>query len=348
MNELATFCKQLKKDFTPTIQDPSRPVRYWSEKDRLDGRVVDAYVVVLRTRGCTWALNSGCTMCGYFNDSLWKNVSDKELVQQFDTAMNQYTGEKLVKLFTSGSFLDDNELSSAVRNKILSKLVEKTEKISVETRPEYVTKDRLAEIADIVQLKTFEISIGLETANDLVRDHAINKGFTFNEYKQAVETVKKHGFKLKTYVLMKPPFLTEKEAIDDSINTVDKIKDYSDTISFNPTTVQRNTVVDYLWKRNQYRPPWLWSVIEVLQASKKMAKNSRIQCDIAGGGSPRGAHNCKACNQQILREIESFSLSQDTKVSKNLTCDCKGKWYDQLDIESLGFGSLVDLSRGYA
>ena len=347
MNGLTQFCKLLKKDFTPRLRDPSKPVRCWSEKDFLEDKVVDVYVIILRTRGCSWALKSGCTMCGYFNDSMWDKVSDKDLLKQFNRAMDNYSGERFVKIFTSGSFLDDNEIKPAVRNEILRELGEKTDKVSVESRPEYITDKNLSTIKEILQSKTFEIGIGLESANDFVREHAINKGFTFSDYKKAAQTMKNNKFKLKTYVLIKPLLLTEKESIDDSISTVDKIKTYADTISFNPTNVQRNTVVEYLWKRKQYRPAWLWSVVEILKTSKKLAGSVRIKCDVAGGGSIRGAHNCNKCDRKFLDAIVDFSLLQDTKVFNNLDCKCREKWLDQLDIENLGFGSLVDFSGRY-
>jgi radical SAM enzyme (TIGR01210 family) len=105
------------------IRDPTKPVRCWSEKDILNGKIVDAYVIIFRTRGCSWALKSGCTMCGYFNDSMWEKVSESDLLKQFDKTMENYSGEKIVKIFTSGSFLDDNEITSKVQKKILSVLV---------------------------------------------------------------------------------------------------------------------------------------------------------------------------------------------------------------------------------
>ncbi len=346
MNELIELCKTFKKDFIPRIRDSSRPVRCWSEKDVLDGKVVDAYVIIFRTRGCSWAFKSGCTMCGYFNDSMWEKVSDKDLLKQFDASIENYSGEKFVKIFTSGSFLDDSEIKPKVRNEILSRLSETAEKVSVESRPEYITDDKLSDIKDIFQSKTFEIGIGLETANDFVREHAINKGFAFDDYKKAAKTLKKYNFKLKTYVLIKPPFLTEKESIEDSISTVDKIKTYTDTVSFNPTNVQRNTVVEYLWKRKQYRSAWLWSIVEILKQSKKTT-DARIKCDIAGGGSIRGAHNCRECDRKFLDAIAEFSLSQNVKVFNDLDCECKEKWLDQLDIENLSFGSFVNFSGRY-
>jgi radical SAM enzyme (TIGR01210 family) len=343
MNELAEFCKNLKKDFTPRSQDTKKPVKFWSEKDFLSGDIVDAFVIIFRTRGCSWALKSGCSMCGYFNDSIWKNVPDDDLLNQFNTAMESYSGQGFVKIFTSGSFLDDKEIKPKVRKEILGKLAETTDKISVESRPEFISNEKLTKIKKTVGSKNFEVGIGLETADDHIREFCVNKGFTFKDYTNAAKIVKKYGFDLKTYVLIKPPFLTEKESINDAINTVNKIKTLTDTVSFNPTNVQRNTLVEFLWKKRQYRPAWLWSVVEILKESKKLVKNNLLKCDIAGGGSIRGAHNCKNCDRMFLDAINKFSLSQDTSVFKDINCDCKEQWLDQIDIEDLGFGSLVNM-----
>ena len=347
MNELTQFCKSLKKNFSPKIRDPAKPVRTWSERDILDGKIVDAYVIILRTSGCYWARNSGCTMCGYFNDSMWERVNDKDLLHQFSVAMQNYSGERFVKIFTSGSYLDKKEIKPKIRDEILNKLVGKVDKLSVESRPEYITNEILSEIKDIFHSKTLEISIGLETANDFIREHAINKGFTYVDYKKAVQRLKKYSFNLKTYVLIKPPFLTEKESIEDCIYTVSKIKNSTNTISFNPTNVQRNTVVEYLWKRKQFRPPWLWSIVEILKKCKLKVGHKIIKCDIAGGGSIRGPHNCKKCDKDFLDAIADFSLSQNEKVFDRLDCKCKKQWLDQIDFENLTFGSNVDFLERY-
>jgi hypothetical protein len=343
MNELALLCRNLKRDFTPKSKDAKKPVSYWSEKDFLDDKNVDAFVIIFRTKGCSWALNSGCSMCGYFNDSMWENVSDDDLLTQFNIAMKNYSGQSFVKIFTSGSFLDDNEVRPKTRKEILDKLFETANRVSVESRPEFITDEKMSEIIDIFKTKTFEVGLGLETASDFVREYCLNKGFKFEDYKKAAKKLKKYNVKLKTYVLIKPPFLTEKESIQDAIKTIDKIKKITDSISFNPTNVQRNTLVNYLWQRKQYRPAWLFSIVEILKKSKKISGNVRIKCDIVGGGSIRGAHNCKLCDSKFLDAISKFSLSQNLNMFKGLDCDCRDKWLDQLDIEDLGFGSLVDI-----
>ncbi|MDH7507337.1 MAG: archaeosine biosynthesis radical SAM protein RaSEA [Candidatus Thermoplasmatota archaeon] len=344
MNKLEILCKNLKKDFSPKNLDSQKPARLWSEKDVLDDKIVDTFVIIFRTRGCSWAFESGCSMCGYFNDSLWKDVSEIDLLKQFENAMKNYSKQKFVKIFTSGSFLDDKEITPKVRKQILNKLSENASKISVESRPEFINDKTLKEIKSIMNLKNFEIGLGLETGNDFIRKNCLNKGFTFNDYKKAANKLKKYKIDLKTYILIKPPFLTEKESIDDAVKTVEKIKKITDSISFNPTNVQKNTVVEYLWKRKQYRPAWLFSIIEILKESKKIVNNMRIKCDIVGGGNPRGAHNCGSCDFNFLKAVSEFSLKQqETDIFNNLDCNCREKWLDQLDFENLGFGSLTNM-----
>jgi len=283
-------------------------------------------------------------MCGYFNDSMLSAVSEKDLLSQFENALQGYKNEKIVKIFTSGSFLDPSEIPVPVQQQILTTLNNTAEKISVESRPEYITEKSLGAIQKNIPLKEFEVGIGLETSNDLVREKAINKGFMFQDFKKAAVLLKKHKAHVKTYVLLKPPFLTEKESLNDCINTAKDSAPYTDLLSLNPTNIQRHTVVEYLWNRNQYRPPWLWSIVTFLQQSKTIT-DAFVKCDVVGGGSIRGAHNCGICDKRVVHAIEEFSLTQDNEVFSDLSCRCQEQWQDQLDMESLSFGSLVDFGR---
>ncbi|MBU3901902.1 MAG: archaeosine biosynthesis radical SAM protein RaSEA [Candidatus Thermoplasmatota archaeon] len=328
---------------------PKQYVSCWSEKDVIDNEIVDAFVIILRTRGCSWALKSsgktegfskdarnscwnsvasGCSMCGYINDAMIENVSDEDLFFQFSEAMKKFNDQKIVKIFTSGSFLDKSEVSEKLQEKICETLGKKTEKVIVESRPEFVNKEKLKKLKKLCAL---EIAVGLESANDNVLGYSINKGFTLKDYIRAAEIIK-DICSLKTYILLKPPFLTEKEGIKDAINTVKIVGEYSSTISLNPVNIQKNTFVEFLWKRNEYRPPWLWSVVEVLKESKKLT-DAHLMCSPTGGGTRRGAHNCGRCDQKILGDIQDFSLTQNLSVFDNLYCECKEEWLDMLEVE---------------
>ncbi|MBS3778740.1 MAG: TIGR01210 family radical SAM protein, partial [Candidatus Thermoplasmatota archaeon] len=185
-----------------------------------------------------------------------------------------------------------------------------------------------------------------ETSQDFTRKIAINKGFSFQDYLNSVNLSHENDFNVKTYILIKPPFLTEKEAIHDAKQTIDQVLQHAttnDILSFNPTSVQKNTLVEYLWRRNQYRPAWLWSIIEILTHAAKQTQQTRLQCDITGGGKKRGAHNCYQCDQNVLTAIKDFSLSQNPELFHDVTCSCQQLWYDQLHLEPISFGSLPDV-----
>jgi radical SAM enzyme (TIGR01210 family) len=178
------------------------------------------------------------------------------------------------------------------------------------------------------------VAIGLESASDFILENSINKGFRFNDYITAVNILKEQKVGVKTYLLIKPPFLTEKEAISDAIRSAEKIKDHSPTISYNPVNIQKFTLVERLWQNGEYRPPWLWSVVEVLKQSSKL-NGVRVMSSPTAGGTKRGAHNCGECDKEVLLAMEEFSQSQDVAVLENLHCTCKELWQDILKTESI-------------
>ncbi|KAA0004767.1 MAG: hypothetical protein FE045_06310 [Thermoplasmata archaeon] len=56
--------------------------RIWKEKELLNGKVANAMVIVLRTKGCRWSHLSGCTMCGYFKETY--DAGYEEIKKQID------------------------------------------------------------------------------------------------------------------------------------------------------------------------------------------------------------------------------------------------------------------------
>lgn len=326
MRELQEVIKSLRPK-NPKPKNPREYINWWIEKDILDNDVVDAFVMILRTRGCNWALESGCSMCGYINESVKKRVKDEDISYQFDEVMRHFNDEKIVKIFTSGSFFNEKEIPKALQDKILETLNKKTEKIIIETRPEFVSRERVKDIQNV------EIAIGLESANDFVLENSINKGFKREDYIKAATIINDLGIRMKTYLLIKPPFLSEREAINDAVKSADIAAKYSQTISFNPVNIQRYTLVEKLWRNGEYRTPWLWSVVEVLKQSSKI-KDVKLMSSPTAGGTRRGAHNCGRCDVDFLKAIKEFSLTQDLSFLNKLGCNCKEEWQDILNTES--------------
>ncbi len=308
----------------------------WTGWDLLDGEVVPTLTVILRTKGCSWARREGCTMCGFVCDSN-PEATGPDIYREFlDTLARFGRKFKIIKLFTSGSFLDSEELPPDVRGAILAELRE-IPKTVVESRPEFVTDETCEEIAR--SNTRVEIAVGLESSSDYIRRRCINKGFTFHDFVRASKVARARGFTVKAYLLLKPPFLTEAEAMHDAIQSIRDTTEFVDVISLNLCNVQRGTFVETLWKKRLYRPPWLWSAVEVL---RRTAGGVPIICDPVAGGTRRGPHNCGACDREVVTEVRRFSLSQDAAAFKT-TCADKNLWNYVLEFEEFSYGAPLVL-----
>ncbi len=240
--------------------DLKRPVTVWRSQDLMDGSIAESLTMILRTVGCRW---NRCTMCGYAGEGA--PASAEDLIAQYENAMQRSSPDvSVVKIYTSGSFLDPQEMPVGARDEILKRLeAVGIKRLVIESRPEYITAETI-EIC-LSHLQT-EFAIGLETSNDLIREHVIQKGFTFRDYVEASEAVHRQGGRVKAYLLQKPPLLTEGQSLQDAITSALQARPFADVLSLNLCNIQRNTLVERMWERGEYRPPWLWSALEVLKS----------------------------------------------------------------------------------
>ncbi len=312
-----------------------RPEALWKERDIIEGREVAAMVIIFRTSGCYWARNSGCLMCGY-NFASDPNVGMTDLETQLDAALEEYDGEPLVKIYTSGSFLDEEEVPVEFRDRVLESF-EESDRLLVESRPEFIVEDSLTEMTERCQIAT-----GLESANDEILEHCVGKGSTVSEYIRAASLLQDFGIPLRTYLLLKPPFITERGAFEDTCSSVSFASDYSESVSINPVNVQKYTLVERLWKRGDYRPPWLWTLFEVLKHTD--SNDTRVFSTPSGGGGERGVHNCGDCDQQLLDALESYSFTQNINELEGYECECRDEWRSLMEIQDF-MSTSVDVEK---
>jgi radical SAM enzyme (TIGR01210 family) len=279
-------------------------------------------------------------MCSYLLDGVQEKPTSEQIVAQFKFALadlEMKTAPLSVKIYTSGSFLDDEEIPAEARSEILMIIAEdeRIREVVLESRPEYVSDSILSDVRALLGDRAIEIGMGLESASDTVRTVCINKNFDLTMFTDALKKAKNFNIGMRAYVLLKPPLLTERDALLDAISTVQEARALgATTISLNPVNVQKNTLVEKLWSRGNYRPPWLWSVVEVLREASSVSDEwMKIVCDPVAGGKRRGAHNCGKCDNDIVEAIRQFSLSQDPALLQNLTCDCINQWEHALKHE---------------
>jgi hypothetical protein len=313
------------------------PTAVWKEDDMIGTDKVKAMVAILRTKGCWWAFQKGCTMCGY-NVESDQGITTKDLRVQLASVKGKYSGEPMVKIYTSGSFLDEREIPAEIRQEILEEFPQ-AKKIIFETRPEFVTD----EVLETLPKERLLVALGLESADDGVLRRSIRKGFTVADYAKAAETLKRHTIPVRTYLLLKPPFMTEASAIRDTTASITFARKYSESISINPVNVQSGTVIEEMWRRGDYRSPWIWSLVEVLKAGWRQ-EGPRLFSSPSGAGTLRGVHNCDKCDRKVLDAVQRFSFEQNPKYLEGLECGCRDEWKMLLQLQDVMM-TTVDLSR---
>ena len=335
---------KINPDFANTIREirdraleersHSRKVVNWVEDHRLRSGPGKAIVFILPTKGCSWALSrsGGCSICGYIYDNP-QEPNFENMMKTFKEKLHDSIkdGENYsLKLFTSGSFLDTSEIPEEIQKEILKEASQYKEitEIVLESRPEYVTKKIMQTIKESIDIRKIEIAIGLESANDEILKKSINKGFFWEDFEKAAARIFDVGAKVKAYLLFKPPFISEYDSIKDVLQSVSKLNRLGvDTISINAISIHRGTYLSIMFEKNQYRTPWLWSLLHLCKEIKSKYPNLRLICDVVAGGTQRGAHNCGDCDKQIIDALKQFVLSQNIEdINSEFICSCKTEW----------------------
>ncbi len=335
---------KINPDFANTIREirdraleersHSRKVVNWVEDHRLRSGPGKAIVFILPTKGCSWALSrsGGCSICGYIYDNP-QEPNFENMMKTFKEKLHDSIkdGENYsLKLFTSGSFLDTSEIPEEIQKEILKEASQYKEitEIVLESRPEYVTKKIMQTIKESIDIRKIEIAIGLESANDEILKKSINKGFFWEDFEKAAARIFDVGAKVKAYLLFKPPFISEYDSIKDVLQSVSKLNRLGvDTISINAISIHRGTYLSIMFEKNQYRTPWLWSLLHLCKEIKSKYPNLRLICDVVAGGTQRGAHNCGDCDKQIIDALKQFVLSQNIEdINSEFICSCKIEW----------------------
>ena len=319
--------------------DPREPTRVWLDEDNTPDGVYNSLTIILNTGGCRWARAGGCTMCGYVAESVdGGTVPHEDLMEQVERCLdherehaNEPAGQ--IKIYTSGSVLDEREVPAATRAAIAETFADR-DRMVLESLPDFVDRGKLAAFTD--RGVETDVAVGLETATDRIRQDCVNKYFDFAAFEAAAAEARSADAGVKAYLLMKPPFLSEGAAIADMRNSVRRCGAVEGvhTVSMNPTNVQQYTMVEELYHAGGYRPPWLWSVAEVLESTAE--EEVIVVSDPVGHGSDRGPHNCGECDDRVQRAIKDFNLRQDPTVFEQVSCDCEATWE-----------AVVERERGY-
>lgn len=332
-----------------------------------EGRTVDRVMIVLRSNGCQhYKTNGGCSMCAHLNGApltdkithqnyveQWNSVIDGSFVESAEKSFN-LNDYPVVCVYNLGSLLNPEEISVETVKYIFSSLNEYkgVKKVIIESRAEYVTEDILKAIREEYD-GVVEVGIGVESTNFLIRELCHHKAIEDTSIiTDAVNALHKFNMKALAYVNFKPIFLTESEAIEDAIKTsVDCFKKFGfDAVSIEPTSLQENSLANYLYNLGLYRVPWLWSLRDIIHGIYNQMNVYKLDIRLGGyfdeevlsgsqgaGFSERNeifphmtSSNCSYCTNDFVEAIKQFNMTYDVNdLDAVKQCDhCYKLWLD--------------------
>ena len=303
----------------------------------LDGMPVKRLVITLRSPGCAWTrTNGGCIMCGH-----WAGTTQGILPSLPDTIAqfrNEIAGRDLreirvLSLYNSGSMLNPEEFPPDALAAICGDIrrMPSIRKVVLETRAEYADPDYVRRLAAVLYPGArLSIAMGLETADDIVRELCLNKGFKTDRMQKTIEAVGEYA-DIQLYILAGIPFLTESEAVEDAVSAIRWAhRAGADEIHIEPLTIQRHTLLEALFLAGCCRLPSLHSLFEILR---------RVLPDIRPYVSPfmhmplpeHLPEGCPRCTARLrIQLLETYNIRRDEASLGSDTCSCAKNWKRRL------------------
>lgn len=304
-------------------------------RDCVNDVCVNRLLIFMRGSGCQWAkVNGGCTFCGFWDMTNFSGkISNQEYLSQIYKVLltSAFLRSPIVCLYNDGSILVEEEISLDVVVQICNIISSypHVQKIVLESKIIDITEEKIKAIQAGMNGKQLEISVGFESANPLIRSVCVNKEFTPAIFEEKSEILKRLGVHLTALLMLKPPFITELQAIEDAVNSLKYLEWFSlNRINFELATIEENTLMYDLWKSDLYTTPWIWSMIEILKRRQQLDLKTIVYVSPPNYTAKAFDYskNCPFCNEIAIEALFRFNQTHDIKEFDNLDCACKEKW----------------------
>ena len=320
--------------------DFNYPIHFEERVGYFNNKPVKRLIIRLRSSGCSWVQKTGgCTMCGFYSATgHGKKVTAKQYLLQIKNLMDEVNLDDytIVGIYNDGNFFNENEISMNAVKGICDVLTnfKNIKRINFESRAEYLILDRVKRIKNYLKDKDLEISVGFESIKPEIIQLCINKGLQYLNYGKIFRDLQKNGIAIKPLILLKPPFLTEKESIDDVLHTINYLVlngIYNADLEI--TTVMKNTLVYELWKRDLYHTAMLWSIRDlILRYKKRYGEKFNLYISpwsysVTSIDKPK---NCGKCDKEIIELFNEYNKNYDIKNLKDFYCSCIDTWNEKM------------------
>ena len=305
-----------------------------------DGVQTNRLMLVLRTPPCEY---NKCTMCGFGNNAS-RNIRLQNIQRQYQNGIAGVDFSDIARIDfpTAGSFYNDRELSPESRNYLFSEVSKlPVSSTMVETRVDCLSEEKVRESKSHLRPdQTIELAIGLESADDRIRNSILRKGLSKSGFERFADICKKTDSRLLAYTLIKSPTLTEAEAIEDAVKTADFVYKVANDrgikarVAFKPMFIPANTELEKQYLSGSYKLPKLWTTIEAVKRTIGLGSHQpnsifvgMFDEDLSGD---RFSSNCGECNPRVVEALKRFNGNQNISELERLSCECKSDWEKEI------------------
>lgn len=309
--------------------DPWKPYAFLVEEEPSNaGATVPVLTVFLANRECPWR----CLMCDLWKNTLTETVPLGAIPAQIDHALagsgilegrrgdSDSSQTPHLKLYNSGSFFDPQAIPPADYPAILRRTAP-FQRLIVECHPALVN-DRVLRFHDQLRaLKprpvALEVALGLETAHPEILER-LNKRMSLELFQSASQRLARQDITLRAFILVKPPFLNEDQALTWAKRSIDAAFDAGASIVSLIPTRSGNGALEALAARGEFSPPKL-STFESAHLYGLQLKRGRVLADL--WDLDRIAE-CPHCFPTRRARLRSMNLHQ--RMEPEVACPCCG------------------------
>jgi len=280
--------------------DPFKPYGFFLEQERASsGRVLVSAGILLTNKECPWR----CLMCDLWRNTLTHSVPRGAIPQQIDFALAQLTARpEQLKIYNSGSFFDPAAIPSDDYPAIAQRICF-AQHVIVESHPRLVGQEALR-FRDLLD-GSFEVAMGLETVHPDILPR-LNKRFTLEHFSRSTAFLRNEGIQVRAFVLVKPPFLGEEEAIAWAVKSARFAFSCGvNVVSLIPTR-SGNGALDRLADSGEFAMPSLLALEQSLEQSLQL-RTGRVFADT---WDLEKFSTCSTCFNQREQRIHAMNLTQ--------------------------------------
>lgn len=287
----------------------NEPYAFLVEKERLtNGEIEDVATIFLTNKECPFR----CLMC-----DLWKNTTDYEvpegaITRQIEFALEHLPSVKHIKLYNSGNFFDTKAIPLQDFRSI-AELLSGFDSVLVENHPN-LSDGRVLDFNKLLN-GSLQIAMGLETVHPEVLP-MLNKRMKLSDFHRAVHFLNHHDISVRTFILLRPPFLNENEGILWAKRSIDFAFDCGVECCVVIPTRSGNGALEALEKQGYFSQPEIRSLEAVLEYGISL-KKGRVFADL---WDLEHFSRCNQCFDMRVSRIRSMNIDQS--IHPQVICGC--------------------------